>query len=333
MQNKGLDHQLNFEDLPSLSSLVDETFETAESKNSDEPILKDGRLNTSFLLKNARILLAAKDFELAKSIFNKLIEAGEALGASYAGLGVCFQTDGDVDASIESYREAIIYEPSFTSLIALTDLYCRKSDFKLAIKALLRANHLPKIRKSESFRIHQSLANCYLRIDQFNHAEIHFKHAFDLNSKDDNLNVCLGCFALMKENLPLATVHFQEASRANPNNSKAITGSGYVKYLGSDFDSALEYFSRALEINITNSSALFYLIKTAYKLKAFANVIELTEKFIRNNPVNSSILYALAGMYHHTKQDPQAVELCSQILGLNPEHEAAKNLRQICVTK
>ncbi len=332
MQDKGLDHQLNFEELPSLSSMVDETFENAETKDCNEVVLKDGRLNAPFLLRNARVLLAAKDYQLAKGIFQKLIEGGEALGAAYAGLGVCFQQENNIDASIQSYREAIIYEPSFTSLIALADLYSRKSDFKSAIKTLLRANHLPKIRKSESFRIHRSLGNCYLRLEQLEHAETHFKEAFDLNPEDDGLNISLGCFALMKENAELAGVHFQESIRINPKNSRALTGAGYVKFLLSDFDQALSHFSDALELNISDSSALFYLIKCAYKNRRFENVIILTEKFVRNNPINSSILYALAGMYHHVGDQDQAISTCDKILNLKPDHKAAENLRRICLT-
>lgn len=330
MQEKGLDHQLNFDELPSLSSLVDETFEDAESKDCDSVTLKDGRLNAPFLLRNARILLAAKDFQLAKAIFQKLIESGEALGAAYAGLGVCFEHERNIDASIQSYREAIIYEPSFTSLIALADLYARKTEFKSSIKTLLRANHLPKMKKSESFRIHHTLGNCYLRMEQFDHAETHFKKAFDLKADDELLHISLGCFALMKNNLTQANAHFLEASRINEGNAKAFTGTGYVKFLMRKYTDSIDYFSRALEIDITESSALFYLIRAAYETKNFETAIKLTEKYIRNNPINSSILYSLAGMYCHIGRKELAQATCQQILELNPEHKAANRLLQIC---
>lgn len=330
MQDKGLDHQLNFDELPSLSSLVDETFEDAEASNVDALTLKDGRLNAPFLLRNARILLMAQDFELAKSIFHKLIESGEALGAAYAGMGVCLEREGNYDASIKAYREAIIYEPSFTSLIALADLYIKQQDFRSAIKTLLRANHLPKIRKSESFRIHRSLGHCYLGINSLDHAQKHYKIAFELNSEDENLNIGLGCYALIKNELNMADAHFQEAIRIGGESAKALTGAGYIKYLNKDDAQAIEYFSRALKKNASESNALFYLLKSAFRSGEFTNAIILTELFIRNNPINSSILYALAAMYHHQQRLDDAIATCDQLLQMNPDHQAAANLRKIC---
>ena len=193
MLDKNLNHSLNFEELPSLTSLVDETFEDADSQSSGSVYREDGKLNSPFLLRNAKILLAAHDFSLAKSIFQSLVEHGEVLGAAYAGLGVCYEYEAKIDSAIKAYREAIIYEPSFTSLIALADLYIRKQKYRDAINTLLRANHLPKIKKNESFEIQKALGNCYLRIEQFDHAESHYEKAYQLFPKSDVLHTNIGC--------------------------------------------------------------------------------------------------------------------------------------------
>ena len=332
MQEKDLDHRLNFDQLPSLSSLVDETFDDAVATDGNEIYGKNGRLNVSFLLRNAKILLAAEDFELARSIFHSLIEHGEALGAAYAGLGVCYEHDGKLDLAIRAYREAIIYEPSYTSLIALADLCIRKQDHKAAINTLLRANHLPRIRKTESFEIHKSLGNCYLRLDQLDHAESHYRKAFELLPDSAVLHVNIGCLALRRQDAATALMHFNEAARLQPQNSNAVTGIGLAHLLRSEKKAAHDAFAKALGLNLRDLTALFYLIKCAYEIEEYCTAADIVHRYVSANPYNANILYALAGLLYHVVDFRACGAECEKLLQIKPEHAGAARLRELTVS-
>lgn len=71
MREKEIDISQNFEQQAALSSLVSETFESADATRTDDIYQQNGRLNISVLVRNAKILLAAGDIPLAKNIFRK----------------------------------------------------------------------------------------------------------------------------------------------------------------------------------------------------------------------------------------------------------------------
>lgn len=333
MQEKDLDHRLNFDQLPSLASLVNETFDETPNTEANEIYSTSGRLNSSFLLRNAKILLAAEDYELAKTIFQTLIEHGESLGAAYAGLGVCYEHEDKIDLAIKAYREAIIYEPSYTSLIALADLFIRKQDHKNAVNTLLRANHLPRIKKRESYEIHKNLGNCYIRLDQLDHAESHYRNAFELIPDSDVLHVNIGCLALRKQNPALALMHFNEALRIQPQNGNALTGIGLAHLLKSEKRAAHDAFAKSLEINIGDLTALFYLIKAAYEIEHYSVAAEMLKRYISSKPYNGNILYALAGLLYHLGDFQACIAECSRLIEIKPNHEGAIKLKLLAQEK
>lgn len=331
-QDKDFDHRLNFDQLPSLSSLVDETF-TSTSEESNDIFQDNGRLNVSFLLRNAKILLAAEDYALAKSIFQSLIEHGESLGTAYAGLGVCYENEGKLELAIKAYREAIIYEPSYTSLIALADLFMRQQDFRSAIATLLRANHLPRMRKKESFEIHKNLGNCYLRLDQLDHAETHYRQARELVSDSPALNVNIGCLYLQKKDPQSALLYFQEALKADSDSSSAYTGMGLAHILKGDLDLAHDCLSKALERKPGNLTALLHLVKCAYAVKKFDNAAKQLSNYIANFPYNINILYSLAGLQYHLRDFAACIQECEKILKLKQDHVGAKRLLTLATSQ
>lgn len=327
---KELDHRLNFDQLPSFTALVDETFQdNPEASGEDEVFREDGRLNVPLLLRNAKILLAAEDYTLAKSIFQTLIEHGEGLGAAYAGLGVCYENDSKLDLAIKAYREAIIYEPSYTSLIALSDLFIRKLDHRAAIATLLRANHLPKIRKKESFEIHKNLGNCYLRINQLDHAEKHYREALALVPASDTLHTNIGCLFFRRGDLASALLHFNQAIVLNATNSRAMTGVGLVHLEKGDKNLALDHFEQAMQCNLGNTQALFQLIACAFATKRFDQPITIVSNYVAHHSYNINVLYSLAGMMYHKKDLVGVQRECRRILELKPDHQGAQKLLEM----
>ena len=128
MREKEISLESSFEHNAAIQSMVSETFAEADSSQTEKIYQQNGRLNTSLLIRNAKILLAAGDIPLAKKIFRALVENGESLGIAYSGLGGCYELEGKLDLAIKADREAIIFEPTFGCLFALSELYIKKED-------------------------------------------------------------------------------------------------------------------------------------------------------------------------------------------------------------
>lgn len=324
MREKEFDLGLNFEQSSPVANLVDETY---QEFSGDGTILPNGRLNSDLLIKNAKILLLAGDTKLAKNIFRSLIENGDMLSVAYAGIGAAFELEGKIDLAIKSYRESIIYEPTYGSLFALADLLMKQQDYGSAVGTLLRANNLPKITLDQSFEIHKCLGNCYMYMNQLNNAEAHYRKAYEIHALSDGLHVNIGSLALKKGDTATALLHFKEAIRINAKSASAYTGVGLAHLGQGNKQQAHDAFASALRVDIHEATALYNLVKTAYELKQFSVVSEILNEYIINNPVNSNILYSYAGILFHQGKYSEAADECDKLLSFNSNHEGAKKIK------
>lgn len=332
MREKDININQATEHKAAVQAMISKTFSEDEAKNADI-YQSNGRLNAATLIRNAKVLLAAGDIALAKNIFKALIESGEALGVAYSGIGSCLELEGKVDLAIKAYREAIIYEPTYGSLYALSDLYVKKEEYPNAVGTLLRAQNLQKISQEQSYEIHKQLGNCYMHMGQLNNAESHYRKAYDLKPSSDVLHVNIGSLAIKKGDLSTALLHFKEATRLNARNPAAYTGVGLAQMGLGAKDQAHEAFASALRIDIHEVTALYHLVKCSYELKRFDTVSDLLKKYIEHSAVNSNILYSYAGILYHRGMLKPALEECDKLISLKPDHEGAKKLRELILAK
>lgn len=328
MREKEIELNQNFEQSAAIHSFESGAFDS-ETGDSTKIIQPNGRLNVAMLVRNAKILLAAGDILLAKKIFKALIENGEALGIAYSGIGACLELENKPDLAIKAYREAIIYEPTYGSLYALSELYIKKEEYQSAVGTLLRAQNLNKLSSEQSYELHKQLGNCYMHLAQLNNAESHYRKAYEIMPSSDALHVNIGSLSMKKGDFSTALLHFKEANRLNAKNAGANTGIGLAQMGLGHKESALEAFANALRIDIHEVTALYHLVKCSYELKRFDTVCELLEKYIRSSAINSNILYSYAGILYHRGMLKEALEECDKLISLKPEHEGAKKLHKL----
>jgi len=333
MREKEIDISHRFEHQAALQSLVSETFDAADATQADQVFQSNGRLNVTVLVRNAKILLAAGDIPLAKNIFRKLVENGEALGTAYAGLGGCYELEGKSDLAIKAYREAVIFEPTFGCLYALSELYIKKEEYHNAVGTLLRAQNLSRLTSIQLFDIHKALGSCYMHMAQLNNAESHYRKAYEIDPGSDPLHVNIGSLAMKKGDLATALLHFREAVRLNPRNSSAHTGIGLAQTGHGQIQAAHDSFASALEYDIHDVTALYHLVKCSYDLKRFETVSEMLQRYIKHNAVNSNILYSYSGILYHRGMLKEALEECERLLALKSEHEGARKLKELILKK
>lgn len=333
MRDREIEIEKNQQHKAAAKQFISNSVSEIEPVANGEIYQPNGRLNAAVLIRNAKVLLAAGDISLAKNIFKALVESGEALGIAYSGIGSCLELEGKVELAIKAYREAIIYEPTYGSLYALSDLYVKKEEFQNAVGTLLRAQNLNKISNEQSYEIHKQLGNCYMHLAQLNNAESHYRKAYDLKPSSDALHVNIGSLAMKKGDLSTALLHFKEAVRINARNSGAYTGVGLAQMGLGAKELAHDAFANALRIDIHEVTALYHLVKCSYDLKRFDIVSELLQKYIDNSAVNSNILYSYAGILYHRGMLDAALEETEKLISLKPEHEGAKKLKELILGK
>jgi protein O-GlcNAc transferase len=333
MREKEIDISQGFEHQAAIAAMVNETFDGADAARTNDVYQNNGRLNVPVLIRNAKILLASGDVPLAKNIFRALVEAGEALGIAYSGLGSCYELEGKVDLAVKAYREAIIFDPTYGCLMALAELYIKREEYQQAVGTLLRAQNLARISAAQLFEIHKSLGSCYIHLNQLNNAEAHYRKAYDINASSDTLHVNIGSLAMKKSDLSTALLHFKEAARLQPLNGSAFTGIGLAQTGLGHKELAHDAFAQALRIDVHDVTALYQLVKSSYELRKFETVSELLQAYIQNNAVNSNILYSFAGILYHRGMYRQALEESEKLLSLKPDHEGAKKLKELILKK
>ena len=329
---EGLDHQENFEKLPPFSKLVEETFEEKPQEVSLSPDsiteLKE-EMSPDFLLKNARTLLEARETTAAKSIFYCLLRKGDISAATYAGLGTCFELEGKVDKAMIHYQEAAKLDPSPPVLLAISDLYLRKGDYKAAVQSLLPALQMQGLAKKDLFKIYKSLGNVYFRLNDWEEARTYYSRANEMEPYSDVLYSNMACLALNRGKVEESALFFKRAIEINPENQNAITGLGFLHVLQNKKEKAIEFFMHTLKKDRENGIALFYLLKCAYEVTDASKVIPFLDAFISENKVGESALYSFAGLLYKEKEWKRAKAVSSQILSFHPEHEGAKKLLQL----
>lgn len=333
MRDSEIDINQSHEHKAATQSLLSKTHFDGDPEKNADIYQTNGRLNAAVLIRNAKVLLAAGDIGLAKKIFKALVESGETLGVAYSGIGGCLELEGKVDLAIKAYREAIIYEPTYGSLYALSELYIQKEEYQNAVGTLLRAQNLNKISAEQSYEIHKQLGNCYMHLGQLNNAESHYRKAYDLKPSSDVLHVNIGSLAMKKGDLSTALLHFKEAVRINARNAGAYTGVGLAQMGLGAKELAHDAFANALRIDIHEVTALYHLVKCSYDLKRFDIVSELLQKYIDNSAVNSNILYSYAGILYHRGMLDGALEETEKLIALKADHEGAKKLRELILNK
>ena len=329
---ENLDHQGNLSELPPFSKLVEETFEEKKSKLSflnHDPKAIDKEQSTDFLLKNAQVLLEAKESTPAKSIFYCLLRRGEVSAATYAGLGTCFELEGKLDKAMLHYQEAVKLDSSSPILLAISDLYLRKRDYRGALQSLLPALQMQDLKKQDLFKVYKSLGNVYFRLKNWEKARFYYCKANKMNPYSDSLYSNMACLALNRGKVEESALFFKRAIEINSENQNAMTGLGFLCILQNKKDRAIEYFIHTLKKDKGNGIALFYLLKCAYEISSASMVVRFLEDFLPGASVSETTLYSFAGLLYKEREWEKSKTICRQILSSHPGHAGAKKLLQL----
>jgi tetratricopeptide (TPR) repeat protein len=296
---------------------------------SDGVYLNTGKLNVPYLLKNANLLMSAKDYGLAKNIFRAVAQTGESTSQALHGIGVCLEAEGKLEEAKAQFEESIAYQPSFAAYRKLIQILVRQTKFQQAAEISERALQLHSLEKNIRIELHTIAGTCWSKTNIMHKAEKHFLRASDLAPESEEIQVHLGNLYLQGGRNEDAKRRFADAFAANSKNFSAIMGLAATAVAEGDIRSAHDYYVQALNIELNNPTAIFYLVKYAYELKTYATAARLVEEYIQVAPVSISLLYSLAGLQFHLGRIGDSKKTAQKILSLQPQHQATQDLLKI----
>jgi tetratricopeptide (TPR) repeat protein len=296
---------------------------------SESVYLTDGKLNITYLIKNADLLFDAGDYGLARNIYTAILLAGDSTGPIHFRLGRCFEAEGKLNEARSQYEKSVAYSPTLETYQRMGALLVRQNKDREGAEVFERALNLKDLSKSVRFELHKSCGNCWTRAQKTEEAERHFKLALELIPSADEIRANLGALYLQRNDVHQAKRNFTDALASNSNNHHALAGLGSCFMAQGDFKTAHDYFTQSLDIQLNHPTALFYLVKCAYEIKTYAIAARFLENYIQVAPINPTLLYSLAGLQMHLGKFTEARDTALRVLELQPQHSGTKELLEI----
>jgi tetratricopeptide (TPR) repeat protein len=302
---------------------------TAHEEAEKEVHLPDGRLNTEFLLRNARLLFHATDYALAQNIYSTLLRENERPETASFWMARCHEAQGKDAEAVSLYERSIQFKASLETYQRLASLHIRRSRDKEAAQTLTRAATLKEVDVGTRYELYKAAGNCWNRADLRRESEAAYREALKLRPASDAVLTNLGALLVKEGRLPEAKECFLKSIATQPKNDRAHAGLGSSYYAMGEKRQAHDAFARALEIRLENPHAIFHLVKCAFELKSYATAARLVAGYIEVAPVNIPLLYSLAGLQYHLGRVDEARKTVAKVLRLKPQHTGAQDLQKL----
>lgn len=256
-------------------------------------VIEEDPNNDSALNLYGILLLQHKRYDEAILYTNKAIDINPN-SYFYINLGNIYKEKDDIDLAINSYQNALDFEPDNHKIFYSLGLsYKSKNDLNSAID-----NYKKAIKLNPSYQAaYVNLGNIYVTIKQFNEAIECYKKAILLEPNDSNSFSCLGSIYLNVDEADEAIYYLKEAIKLKPDNVNAYISLGNAYINKGDFEKAIHNLELALELS-PNNYLIYSCLANAYKGKReISKAINFLEKALSLNPECAETHFNLATAY------------------------------------
>lgn len=291
----------------------------------DGVYLPNGKLNISYLIKNADVLIQSKEYPLAINIYQTLIQAGEAKDKALFGLGRCYHAQKELDKAKEHFEESVTYQPSKEAYAMLYSIAVEQQDW-LEAKSVLERNLKTKNTANVERTLHLRAFYVNRRLSDVKKAESHLLRALDLDRSSETLRITLADFLREQTRYDDSKRYYQEALSINSQSAPALTGLGLCYFNTQQRKEAHDCLVRSLKLKLEQSDALYHLIKCAFDLRIFGPAIQILENTIDSMPIEINWIYCLGGMQYQMGRLEDAQKTLKKVLELQSDHTGAQEL-------
>ncbi len=291
--------------------------------------LANGKLNSDYLMSNARTLLKAKEYALARQIFEALLKNGDMTARSLEGIGSTFEGEGNLTEALKKYEESFVYQPLQETLEKHAGLLFRVGSFPQAAESYERGTKIKDISEEARIRFLALAGKSWSQAQNPAKAERCLKQLLDIVPHHTDALLDLGKLYFAQKRFADARDAFNRALRENSTNDVALFQLGLIALEQGEKERAHDFFAQSLRINLHQAKAIFNLVKTAYEIRQYDTAAEILTDYISCAPFNANLLYSLAGLQYHLNRRADALKSIAQIQMIQPDHSEAAKLKEI----
>lgn len=288
--------------------------------------LPNGSINVDFLLSSADVLEANREFDLAKNIYQSLVESGEAKAAALRGLARCFWENGNKTDGILAIEDSIAYESSIDSYLLYIRYATELGLDQKAVSAIERTLKMTALDEAERVELYLTLGNLYYKQSRYEKAISCYDSALNLDGNNRKLLLNIGLCLIKANQLKRAYEIFVKSSELYPDASESWQGLGSVCVQLGKADHAIQHFEASLDRDPQNAVSLLNLVKISYESKSFERAKIWLRRANELSPNNVHIQYSLAGVEFHDGDLVGARKSCARVLALQGDHKGARQL-------
>lgn len=191
-----------------------------------------------------------------------------------------------------------------------------KTQFTLWNDALKKSPHKP--------RTHINLGFLYLKAQDLQRAEDHFKKAIELDPNSANAHLNLGLVYLLKKDYDSALKEYELALKIRPDYPAAYSGLGTVYRKKGELEKAEKNYRKAIELEPKFAEAYANLAIVLGQKNQTQEAIELLKKSISLNPEIPEAYFNLGLLYRQIKDFTLSLNCFQKAVQLNPYYLEAR---------
>jgi tetratricopeptide (TPR) repeat protein len=280
-------------------------------------------------MKNARILMDAKEHRLAKNIIRSVLIRAPEFPEALKRMGLCHREDGKFDEALKCLRAyAKVTKSQDAQFLIAETLYLGERD-QMALAAYRDVLKVAVTDQIKLFEAYKNVGNIHVRAGDFESAEEYYNKAYALRPDSDVLLVNYGTLEIQRENMGEAVERFRRAVEINPENDKAWVGLSLVHRKMGDHELAWANVQRALDINRMNRTAIRLVVEWGVQDHNVSVGIERLKDYLSVEGEDAEMSFTLAKLLTHSGSLLDARIEMERVLALDPMVDGGDALAKV----
>ncbi len=279
------------------------------------------------LMKNATVLVAAKEGRLAFNILRNVLMRNPEHAPALKMMGECLKAESRYEEALKCFKAYAKIARSTEAHAAVGEiLYLVERDeaalatYRDVLKTVITDVNL-------LFEVYKNVGNIHTRAGDFEAAEEFYDKAYTLRPESDVLLVNYGTLEIQRGAWNEAVSRFRRAVEINPMSDRGWVGLAMVHQTMGDLELAKANIQRALDINSANRTALRLAVDWAAQDQDFSSVITRLQNYVGGagcEDAEMSFMLARTMVQAGHLRDAR-VEI-ERVLALDPAYESADAL-------
>ncbi len=249
-------------------------------------------------------------------------------------MGYAFDNEGKIEEALVWYQKAIEADPKDdTVYVMMAATFFKAKRYQESIEANLKAIELfvpfppdeddlndPDYAPDNTANIHLSIAECYMELKDYDHAEEYYRKTFEIEPTYDGLNVYLAEIEYARERyqeaLALYLEAIEEIDLKRWSYIEENVGLCYIHL--NDLENAKRWLEKCIKRNPGYSGAYYNLAVVFDRLGDEEGTEMVLQMAVQAKQNDIKALYQLAKIYKNKGYYRDALELLEKALYVNP---------------